>query len=282
MKSAKTTTMVTMKNSVEEIKNFLGQNAEAVKKADSNLFSRMEYTSKAMQKGENVTKKDLFDLAKDVMTLLATPAAAETVKPKSETALKKKGGTAKTTEQEAPETDEDEETEETTKETKKKSTKGDSKKGQKKPTQKELDEVLVFSQYVKEFPEKYERDGVQYELARDITSMKDLYEAFEKGEQFVFAFVWTERQLLTFPYYEGVLPQPKKFKDDLDLAAMMYISDELTISYAISTTTDAFYAIKPRDFTSYEPVAHRICDSMEYEIYRVVGGDEETEEGAEE
>ena len=276
---------ITAKTTKEQLKNILGANAKAVKTQDKDLYSRIAYADKMAKKDDSkVTRKDLADLVKEVINLLGdklvVPAMAdENVKPVAENSVKKlsKGVSKKQeTKKDAPkESGESEETAEEPKEEKKaektakKSSKGAKKSAPKKDGVTELEPATSSDkavQLAKMFPKTLEVGDSKYELADDIKNMEDLYNALGADEEIVFAYYWTKRHLRQFPYFSGILGQPKSFDNDLDLATAIYVSDEKKICYQISMYTEAVYAILPNDFEEVDGV--RISSGVEYQIYR--------------
>lgn len=263
-----TITKVTMKDSKKTIGEFLASTIKAVQKKDKNLFDRMKYTSTAYSKDENsVTKSDLFELAEEVMNLFATPVAAEEIKPKSETALKK-SGTAKSNKAEEKTADE------------KKADKKSDKKTEKKSDPKAS---LNVEEYVTEFPETIERNGEVYERADDIKSLKAMYKEIEKGTDFVMANFYSKRMLIQKPYGGGLIPAPKDgFEDDLDIADVLYVADDGSVAYSISQETHCLYMYLANELTRYDEYGARFSNCMEYELYRVVKTNEDEEEDEDE
>lgn len=282
---------ITAKTTKEQLKNILGANAKAVKTQDKDLYSRIAYADKMAKKDDSkVTRKDLADLVKEVINLLGdklvVPAMAdENVKPVAENSVKKlsKGVSKKQeTKKDAPkESGESEETaeepveepkeEKKAEKTAKKSSKGAKKSAPKKDGVTELEPATSSDkavQLAKMFPKTLEVGDSKYELADDIKNMEDLYNALGADEEIVFAYYWTKRHLRQFPYFSGILGQPKSFDNDLDLATAIYVSDEKKICYQISMYTEAVYAILPNDFEEVDGV--RISSGVEYQIYRAV------------
>lgn len=282
---------ITTKTNKETLKTFLGLNAKAVKEQDKNLFDQMMYTDKMLRKDESkVTRKDLVDLAKSVIALLGDkcvePALAQEktpATPQAENSVKKlaKGVSKKQETKEESSSKESGESEKTAEETQGVDEKKAPKKslgGKKKPaTKKEGVTVLNTDadtnsekavQLAKAFPKTLEVGDSKYELAEDIKTLDDLYEALNKDEEIVFAYYWTKRHLKQFPYFGGWLGQPKSFDNDLDLATAMYVSDEKKVSYQISMYTEAVYTILPTDFEEVDGV--RVAGGIEYQIYRAV------------
>lgn len=283
---------ITTKTTKEQLKSFLGANAKAVKTADKDLFDQIAYADKMAKKDDSkVTRKDLVDLVKSVMTLLGDkcvePALAQETPatPQAENSVKKLAkGVSKKQETKKEETSSEEsgESEKTAEETQgADETKEAPKKslgGKKKPaTKKEGVTVLNTDadtksekavQLAKAFPKTLEVGDSKYELAEDIKTLDDLYEALNKDEEIVFAYYWTKRHLKQFPYFGGWLGQPKSFDNDLDLATAIYVSDEKKVSYQVSMYTEAVYTILPTDFEEEDDI--RVAGGIEYQIYRAV------------
>ena len=285
---------ITAKTTKMELANVLGANASLVKTADKELFDRLSYASKMFKKDETkVTKKDLADLVRATIKSLGDkfiePALAEEKVEESKTAEKtkevkkaensiKKLGKSKS----APKTEEktkevesepSEVAEETAKEEPKKSApKKDTKKGDSKKKLTKKDEAKNEAELIAEmeFPKELEVDGVKYELASDIKSMEDLYNAVneEDAPAIVFAFHWTRPQIKVFNYFGGQLPTPKSFPNDLDLATCIWASDSHIVAYAISMYTEANYCVLPEDFKEEDGV--RYCQGIDYQLYREV------------
>ena len=276
---------ITSKTTKQELAEILGANAKVVKAQDKNLYDQMAYTSDMMKKDDKkVTRRDLVDLVKDVMKALGdkfvepalaqeTPAPA--VQPQAENAVKKltKGVSKKQEMKPAKEEPaKDESTEEQgAKKAPKKSL------GKKSTTKKSKEGVTDLEpatssdkavQLAKMFPKEISVGDNTYELAEDIKTFDDLYDALEKDEDIVFAYYWTKRHLKQFDYFMGWLGQPKSFDNDLDLATAMYVSDEKKVAYQISMYTEAVYTILPTDFDEVDGV--RVAGGIEYQIYRAV------------
>ena len=273
---------ITSKTTKQELANVLGANAKVVKEQDKNLYDQMAYTSDMMKKDEKkVTRRDLVDLVKDVMKALGDkfvePALAQEtptpVQPQAENAVKKlTKGVSKKQEmkpaKEEPAKDESPEEQGAEKAPKKslgkKSTTKKSKEGVTDLEPATSSDKAV--QLAKMFPKEISVGDDTYELAEDIKTFDDLYDALEKDEDIVFAYYWTKRHLKQFPYFMGWLGQPKSFDNDLDLATAMYVSDEKKVAYQISMYTEAVYTILPTDFEEVDGV--RVAGGIEYQIYR--------------
>ena len=283
---------ITTKTTKEQLKSFLGANAKAVKTADKDLFDQIAYADKMAKKDDSkVTRKDLVDLVKSVITLLGDkcvePALAQEkapATPQAENSVKKlaKGVSKKQETKEETSSKESGESEKTAKETQEapaKEEKVDKKSakkslGGKKAPKKDGVTALEGSenqktvQMAKMFPKTLEVGDSKYELAEDIKTLDDLYEALNKDEEIVFAYYWTKRHLKQFSYFGGWLGQPKSFDNDLDLATAIYVSDEKKVSYQVSMYTEAIYTILPTDFEETDGV--RVAGGIEYQIYRAV------------
>ena len=281
---------ITTKTTKEQLKSFLGANAKAVKTADKDLFDQIAYADKMAKKDDSkVTRKDLVDLVKSVIALLGDkcvePALAQEkapATPQAENSVKKlaKGVSKKQETKEETSSEESGESEKTAEETQGADEKKEAPKkslgGKKKPATKkegvtDLEPTTSSDkavQLAKMFPKTIEVGDAKYELAEDIKTLEDLYEALNKDEEIVFAYYWTKRHLKQFDYFMGWLGQPKSFDNDLDLATAIYVSDEKKVSYQVSMYTEAVYTILPTDFEEVDGV--RVAGGIEYQIYRAV------------
>lgn len=284
---------ITTKTTKEQLKSFLGANAKAVKTANKDLFDQIAYADKMAKKDDSkVTRKDLVDLVKSVITLLGDkcvePALAQEaplapIEPQAENSVKKlqKGVSKKqksveeTTESSEESGESDKTAEETQGAEEKKEAPKKSLSGKKKSTtKKEGVTVLEGSnnqktvQMAKQFPQTIEVGDSKYELATDIKTMEDLYEALNKDEEIVFAYYWTKRHLKQFNYFGQLLGQPKSFDNDLDLCTAIYVSDEKKVAYQVSMYTEAFYTVLPEHFEEEDGI--RVAGGIEFQIYRAV------------
>lgn len=271
---------ITAKTTKAELKSFLGANAKAVKSKDKGLFDRIAYADKVSKEDDTKVKRtDLISLVKEVISVLGksvvepvmaqeTPVAENSVKKLAKGVSKKQEINTEDV-GESDETDEDVEEEVVEKKTAKKSSKGAKKTAPKKDGVTALEESSDKTvQMAKMFPATLEVGDTKYELASDIKTMEDLYNALGNDEEIVFAYYWTKRHLKQFPYYSGLLGQPKSFDNDLDLATAIYVSDEKKVSYQVSMYTEALYAVIPTDFAEEDGI--RINNGIEYQIYRAV------------
>lgn len=273
---------ITTKTTKEQLKSLLGANAKAVKNLDKNLFDRIAYASKMSKEDDSkVLRRDLVELAKEVIKVLGDKLVEPTATPVVvENSVKKLAkGVSKKQETKEEETDEVEDSEETAEDTEEATAeKVDKKKsakkslGKKKQPKKDSVTALEGSektvQMAKMFPQTLTVGDTKYELATDIKTMDDLYEALGKDEEIVFAYYWTKRHLRQFPYFGEILGQPKSFDNDLDLATCIYVSDEKKVAYQVSMYTEAIYTIVPADLAEEDGV--RISGGIEFQIYRAV------------
>lgn len=277
---------ITAKTTKQELKDFLGANVKAVKEKDEKLFDSIAYADKMAKTDDSkVTRKDLVDLVKAVQKLLGdacveptettTEATAETVEVEAENSVKKagKGLSKKQKSMEEPKVS-SEKTEEANEEPAEKAEKVDKKKSAKKSLgkkEKSKDGATDSKDGTVQkdaFPETIKFGDTQYELAHDIQSMEDLYNALENDEEIVFAFYWSKIMLKKYPYFYDMLGKPKSFENDLDLATTIYVSEERKIAYHISMYTEGCYNTLPEDFEEVEGV--RYAGAVEFQIYRAV------------
>ena len=279
---------ITTKTTKEQLKSFLGANAKAVKTADKDLFDQIAYADKMAKKDDSkVTRKDLVDLVKSVIALLGDkcvePALAQEkapATPQAENSVKKLAkGVSKKQETKENSSKKSGESEKTAKKTQGADEKKEAPKKSLGGKKKSKEGVTVLNtdadtnsekavQLAKAFPKTLEVGDSKYELAEDIKTLDDLYEALNKDEEIVFAYYWTKRHLKQFSYFGGWLGQPKSFDNDLDLATAIYVSDEKKVSYQVSMYTEAIYTILPTDFEETDGV--RVAGGIEYQIYRAV------------
>lgn len=275
---------ITTKTTKQELKNFLGANAKAVKSKDKTLFDRIVYADKMAKKDDSkVSRKDLADLVKEVIALLGKavvePALAQET-PVAENSVKKlaKGSSKKQETKTEESSDSDEEVAEEAKTEEKVDTKKSAKKslGGKKKEAPKKDGVTVLEgsenqktvQMAKMFPQTLEVGDNKYELASDIKTMEDLYKAYEDDEEIVFAYYWTKRHLRQFKYFGNLLGQPKSFDNDLDLCTAIHVSDEHKVCYQVSMYTEAMYTVLPEHLELEDGI--RVAGGIEYQIYRAV------------
>jgi hypothetical protein len=263
---------ITTKTTKEQLVKFIGANVASVKKQDKDLFDRIAYADKVMKTDDSkVTRKDLVDLAKEVIKLLGDsivdPQEAKTpVEPQAENSVKKlsKGNKQKTKKENSSE-EASEETSEESQEEPKKAEKKTANKSKKDDATKSSKEEVVQKNV---FPDEFTVEDMTLEIAHDITSMDDLFNAIEKEENIYLAFYWTKAHLKKHPYSPGIVKAPKEFPHDLDLTSTLYVSDNRTVAYFLSEYTECCYSVIPEDFEEIDGV--RYAGFIEYQIYRVV------------
>lgn len=257
---------VTRNTTVEQLKGILNANFKAVTKKDKALADSISYASQQMKKDPKAVKKaDLADLAKQVITLLGDSVKpAVTLKPAVENSTKPKLSApkgSKKSETKAEDAPADKGEEKKTEPKKPENSKpAEDKKPAKKPP---VQETLT----AEAFPKEFTAGDVKYELAHDITDMKGLLEAFNNDEEFVFAFYWNKQQIKQ-SYGSGYLPAPEEFANNLDLASVLYVSDECKVTYALSMYTEVLYQIMPEAFEEIEGVRYNM--GIEFQLYRAV------------
>lgn len=259
---------ITAKTTKEQLKEFLNEVFPKVK--DENLAERIAYALAA--EADKVTRKDLVDLVKEFNKLVTGPVAEAPVEPTAENSVKKLSkGVSKKQEIEVPDESKSEETAEDSEEAPEKEAKkklGGKKNTPKKDGVKSTETSKKSVQMATMFPKILEVGDSKYELAEDIKTLDDLYKALGNDEEIVFAYYWSKRHLRQFPYFAGVLGQPKSFDNDLDLATAIYVSDEKKVAYSVSMYTEAVYCTLPTDLEEEEGI--RLSAGIEYQIYRAV------------
>lgn len=266
---------ITRNTTVKQLTDALNTNFKAVQSADQTLAESITYAAKRMKEdAKSVKKADLVDLVKQVMSLLGdafaepgaklTPAVAEnSVKPTGNK-LKPTGNKSQKSSEKA-----GEKSEKTTEESKAapaKEQKPEQKPADKKPESKKAPEKPELAT-ASMFPAELSTENSTYTLAPDVESLKDLLDKANAGDEFMFAFYWTQRQLKQGGYGGGSVAVPQKFDNDLDLASPIYISERGTIAYALSIFSEGLYHILPDSFEVIEGM--RYCYGMEYQIYRL-------------
>lgn len=275
---------ITTKTTKEQLKHFLNDNTKAVKTKDKNLYDRMMYTGKVIKEDDSkVTRKELVDLAKETLKLLgdkcnitslevkeetpATPVAENSVKK-----LSKKKQEVKETE---PEESDEEEPADEVKEEQVDTKKSAKKSLGKKKNEPKKDGVTTLAthnskavQLVEQFPETITVEESKYEIAHDLKTMEDVYNALSDEEDIMFAFCWTKKHLRQFSYFGDCLGHPKSFDNDLDLASVIYVSEEHKVCYAVSSYTEVVYTVLPKDLEEEDGV--RCSFGVEFQIYRAV------------
>ena len=269
----KTMKKITSKTTKKELKDILNANYKLVEEKDHNLYDRIIYTAKASKEDDSkVTRKELTDLVKEVLTLLGDEAV-EPVKeektetpaePKAENSVKKKLHKKEKVEETPVETPSEEPVEtpvdtpveeETPVETEKPKKTRKTKKRAEKPM----------------FPETLVIGENNYRLAPEIKCMGDLLEALDGKDMYevIFAYHWSAEQLKNENYYDDILGHYKSFDKDLDLAGVLYVSEQRTVAYSISLYTEGVYNILPVDFEQFDGY-RKAGEAYKFQIYRRV------------
>ena len=272
---------ITVKSTKEQMTSYLNEVFKSVQKANKNLADRIVYTAKAYKKDPaSVMKKDLYDLCKEAMALNLTPAtpvvAEASVKPSTKRKVIKKPDDLVEEKKETP-SKAPVKQEETPKTPAKAS--GKKKAVTKKSAKKEEPIVTPEASNTKSdkevtlakmFKEKVESPALgTLEIAHDIKTMDDLKKSIEKEEVLVFAVYWTARMIKQFSYGSNINLHivPKSFKDDLDLATLIYIGEVNDIAWAVSSDTDAMYSFNEEDLVEEDGLRFT-NGGCEYQIYR--------------
>lgn len=270
--------------------SYLNEVFKSVQKVNKNLADRIVYTAKAYKKDSaSVMKKDLYDLCKEAMDCLVTPATPVVAEASVKPVAKKKVKKAEPKAEETPEETVEEPKEETPKATKKAGKKAVTKKSAKKadpivtavePVTKSKKEVIL----AQRFKEKIVSETLgTLEIAHDIQTLDDLKKAVDNEELLVFAMYWTARDIKQFAYGANIDLKyvPKQFVDDLDLASLVYIGEVNDIAWAVSNDTDAMYSFNSEDLAEDDGLRFT-NGGVEYQIYRQTEEPTPTEEDDEE
>lgn len=282
---AKTTSTINGKTTKTGLIAFLSDSLKKV--TDSNLKQRMEYTLKKAKKDlEGTAKSDLYDLAKEVMSLLSAPEAPKLAVVENSTKPKLGKKSKKVEEPAEAEMDEDDavepEKEEAPKKGKKKSL-NKSKDSKKKAEVETTDGGLTSKELpmAKVFPKEFDHEGLGHLVAcpDKYRTMDEIREALKNGVELVFATYWTKRHLKEFSYaiYHEVTVPKGGFPYDLDTLQALYVCDSVDRVYALSTYTEAMFRIEAVDLEPVECVANdgskflmRYTGNLEFEIYELV------------
>jgi len=302
---------ITAKTTKEQLVKAINSNFKALDaEKDKGIIDSVKYTAKVFKADKSkVTKKDLADLVKDMMSALGDkfvePALAEEAPvaeteteevdvtkteapakdsktekkaPKKESSLKskvgKKADAKKADEEVESESAEEPAKEETEAPAKEEAVKSAKKTGSKKTPAKKTQEAVevleesskVAQQRAKKFPAQIDVSGETYKSAEDITDMGKLYDAVNADEDILLAFYYPKRNIKQFGYFNNLLGTPKSFVNDLDLASVLYVSEEKKVAYAISVYMEAPYTILPEDFEIVDGI--KISGALEFEVYR--------------
>lgn len=269
---------INAKTSKRGLIDFIRESAKSIK--EENLASRIAYTLKGVDKDEaEVSKSDLFDVAKEIMAVLTpvTPAVAMENSPKPKLGKKKS------------EPVEEETTEETTEEApaEKKTTKKVAPKKAKAPAVETTDGLTKKDlPLAKIFPAEIDHESLGKLVAcpDKYHTVAEIKEAIDNGVNLIFAAYWTKRHIKEFAYaasYE--VPVPKGgFPYDLDTLQALYVCEGIDRIYALSTYTEAMFRFMEEDLVPTECEANdgskfmmRYSAGLEFEIYEAIDTEEE-------
>lgn len=296
-------TKITEKTSKQGLVKMLKSAVESL--TDANLKERVQYTLKKFAEEQSkVGKADLFDLAKEVESLLPAPAATPveaSLKPKK---LGKKSTLKEESKEETSDEDSDDdsnEEEETpaeapapapkktpakkngaSKSASKSSPKGNAKKS-------EVDTIPAASNVgvdrlpsAKMFPAEIDHPDLGKLIActGDYTTYQDVFDALEAEKTLYFACYWTKRQIREYQYATAKMIKPETVKNgfplDLDILMAVLPCETMERVFAMSRYTEALFQFEGEDFKPVEDTDPRSGDKfqirvsagMEFEIYR--------------
>ena len=278
-------TTINAKTNKKGLIEFIRESAKTVK--EEGLLSRINYTLKGVEKSEaDVAKSDLYELAKEILSLVAPAPKTVAV----ENSPKPKLGKKKTAEPVAETTDEadEEETEAETEEVapapaEKKTKKVTPKKEKAEPakvvatdglTKKDLPMARIFPKEI-----DHESLGKLVACPDKYHSIKEIREAIEGDKNLIFACYWTKRHIKEYAYSQSYeVPVPKGgFPHDLDTLQALYVCEGIDRIYALSTYTEAMFRFVEEDLVPTECEANdgskfmmRYSAGLEFEIYEVV------------
>lgn len=277
-------TTITAKTNKKGLIEFIKESVNNIK--EENLLSRIQYTLKGVEKNEaDVSKSDLYTLAKDIMSSIAPapqPVAVEN-SPKPKLGKKKPVETkTETVEETAEEETEEETTEEVAPAPEKKTKKVTSKKKE-EPAKVESTEGLTKKDLpmAKIFPKEIDHESLGKLVAcpDKYHTVQEIRKALEEGVNLIFACYWTKRHIKEFAYGQSYeVPVPKGgFPHDLDTLQALYVCEGIDRIYALSTYTEAMFRFLEEDLVPTECEANdgskfmmRYSAGLEFEIYEAV------------
>jgi hypothetical protein len=121
------------------------------------------------------------------------------------------------------------------------------------------------------FPIEFKAEGVgKLKVNLEIKTVKDLFDAVQAGKNLVFAMYWTKRHLKQFAYDVYGINTKKftEFPNDLDLAQLIYVSEEGKVAYGVSAYSEMIYSFLPADLELQDGL--RFTNGVEYNIYEVI------------
>ena len=282
-------TTINAKTTKKGLIEFIRSSTESVK--DENLLSRITYTLKGVDENEaDVSKSDLYDLAKDIVSVIApAPQPVAENSPKPKLGKKKTAEPVAETPAETPDETETEDAETTEDETpapapEKKTKKVTPKKSEKKDeqtviateglTKKDLPMARIFPKEI-----DHESLGKLVACPDKYHSIQEVREAIEADKNLIFACYWTKRHIKEFSYAQTYeVPVPKNgFPHDLDTLQALYVCEGIDRIYALSTYTEAMFRFMEEDLVPTECEANdgskfmmRYSAGLEFEIYEAV------------
>ena len=277
---AKTTSTINGKTSKAGLLTYLSDSVKAL--TDSNLKQRVEYAIKKAKKDlDGTSKSDLFDLAKEVMSLFETPSTPKLAVVENST--KPKTLSKKKTAPEAPEETAEEAEEETTEAEEKPTKKASKKPLKKKPATVETADGLTKKSLpmAKIFPAEIDHEQLGHLVAvpEKYHSLEEIRKAIAEDKTLIFAAYWTKRHIKEFGYaLTHNVPVPKNgFPYDLDTLQTIYVCDGADFLYALSTYTEAMFRFRDEDLEPTECETNdgekflmRVSEGLEFEIYEIV------------
>ena len=275
-------TTINAKTTKKGLIEFIRESVNTVK--EENLLSRIAYTLKGVEKNEaDVPKSDLYDLAKEIMSLVAPAPQLVAVENSPKPKLGKKKTVAETT-AETEEVETEAETEEVAPAPEKKTTKKvASKKEKAEPakvvateglTKKDLPMARIFPKEI-----DHESLGKLVACPDKYHTIQEIREAIEADKNLIFACYWTKRHIKEFSYAQSYeVPVPKGgFPHDLDTLQALYVCEGIDRIYALSTYTEAMFRFIEDDLVPTECEANdgskfmmRYSAGLEFEIYEAV------------
>lgn len=128
------------------------------------------------------------------------------------------------------------------------------------------------------FPKEFTAEGIGKlrVLTDEVKTLKDVYDLVTAGKSIFFAMYWTKRHLAQFQYdIYGVNAKADMtklakngFPNDLDLAQLMFVSEEHKVAYVVSAYSEVIYSILPTNLEFTDGM--RFTNGIEYNIYEII------------